>query len=242
MLKTSEFLSVVAPYQLAAFIDDQPLTVVGCDPEFITYVKDNYKHGMIFFGEYYSDPVILFVVFAFNSVRKLQITEPMVYPNIEWRVIHTPSNTELDCHFSYQLPGDGSSFTVTAQRDEPYWGLPARNPKDEPIPKPIIFKDEANPSIARVPVLHIPKNLETSLGFLAVQESEAIIDLTEFAEPVVYTVNDRFIYDVSAKIVDRRKQNYQADGILSESINDYLLLYSAATEKFFLPLLCRNEG
>ena len=246
MDKTS-FLDQTHSLFLEAHIDGQEILVSGEDLQFKKCVDSEFDRKMLHLSEFYSDVTTLFVIFAidfvtqpgmpFSDLIAPPITEREYPKSIEWRVLNIDGK-EVDSHFSYQLPGDGTFFTTKANR-QASWQQQYRA-SDEPIKqlaRPVMFLSNDGRT-ARIPCLFIPDDF-VSVGFFAVQESEAIINLEDSVWSSLHTITHDFLYDLAAKIVDRRKQNYSETSDYELTIEDHIMLYMRHTDRFALPLLCR---
>jgi hypothetical protein len=248
----ASFLDQTHSLFLEAHIDGQEIKVSGEDLRFKTYVDLEFDRKMRYLSEFYSDVPTLFVIFAIDFVVApwLPVSGPLYPPvserdfleSVEWRVLNAEGK-EVDSHFSYQLPGDGTFFTTKANR-QASWRKPtmsqykaAGHSMPPMLAKPVMFLSKDGRT-ARIPCLFIPDNF-VSPGFFCVQESEAVITLDDAVGPSLYTVTPEFLYDLSAKIVDRRKQNYSESSDYDQTIEDHVILYIKHTDRFALPLLCK---
>jgi hypothetical protein len=243
------FLDQTHSLILEAHIDGNDFVVSGEDLNFKSYVDVNFDSKMIKLSEYYSDVNTLFVIFAIDfklTPLPNNIHLDREFPNsVEWRIVNT-SGKEVDSHFSYQLPGDGTFFTTKANRAVSWRnptlrsGSKQKQEKPERPANPVMFLSNDG-RIARIPCIYLPENCN-SVGLFAVQESEAIINLNDSVGQSIYTVTPEFLYDLSARIVDRRKQNYLETSEYSTTIENHVVLYMRHTDRFSLPLLCRTGG
>jgi len=228
LLSKEKFLEATKELRLEAEVDNLPLKINGDCELFIQYIDNNFKRYMRLLEElYFDDTVTLFVIFAIDSLStKL---DPDNYPHIEWRVLNSKTGEEIDSHFSYQLPGDGSFFTNKANVK-----VIGASFIDGLKRTPIAFHSEDDRTV-RIPVLNIPKALVGSTGFLAVQESEMVLTLEDVYKPCVYlfSASPMFIYDMSGKIVDKRKTN-------TGGIEDEITFYTNVHDRFTLPVLSRK--
>jgi hypothetical protein len=238
------FLDQTHSLLLEAHIDENDFVVSGEDLNFKQYVDFNFDSKMIKLSEYYSDVNTLFVIFAIDFKLTPLPNNIHIFPNsVEWRILNT-AGAEVDSHFSYQLPGDGTFFTTKANRALAWKntilrsGSKQNQEKQEKPANPVMFLSNDG-RIARIPCIHLSENCN-SFGLFAVQESEAIINLNDSVGQSAYTVTPEFLYDLSARIVDRRKQNYLETSKYSTTIEDHVVLYMKHTDRFSLPLLCRT--